>query len=138
MIKKVKSKFILKQIFINLNVMIKLNLVIHNNKLQRKLGLNIFDYRLYSGRYKQEEGNKIIEFNSYNDEKIFEGKYSNGKRNGYGYEYNVKGDILFEGEYLNGKKWKGSGKDFDEETGKLIFEYEYLELMKNKKLFFLI
>ena len=108
MIKKIKSKFILKQIFININALVKLNLIVHNKKLQKQLNLNLYDYRLFSGKYKQEKDGKIIEYNSYNNEKIFEGLYSNGKRNGYGCEYNEKGDKLFEGEYLSKwkKKWK--------------------------------
>ena len=30
-------------------------------------------------------------------------------------EYNKKGDIIFEGEYLNGKRWKGKGKEYNDD-----------------------
>ena len=92
--------------------------------MQKKLGLNLIDFRLFSGRYIEEEDGKTKEYNSYNHQIIFEGEYSNGKRNGEGNEYNEEGECIFEGEYLNGKKWKGIGKEYDESTGKLIFEFE--------------
>ena len=41
-------------------------------------------------------------------------------------EYNEEGKLIFDGEFLDGKKWKGNAKKYDEDTGKLILEYEYL------------
>ena len=32
--------------------------------------------------------------------------------------------MIFEGEYLEGKKWKGYWKKYDEDSERLIFEYE--------------
>jgi len=54
-------------------------------------------------------------------------RYSNGKRNGKGIEYNEAGKLIFEGEYLNGKKYNGFEKEYDENNGNLIFEYEYVK-----------
>ena len=126
MFNKIRSSFILKKIFNILDNKIKYNTVAHNKKLQIKLGLNLIDFRIFSGRYKIEEDGKTIEYNSYNNQIIFKGQYSKGKRNGSGIEYNENGEVIFEGEYLNGKKWEGVFKEYDEDTGKLIFEYEYL------------
>ena len=125
MLTKIRSFFILKKIFTFVDNKVKFNLVVHNKKIQKILGLNIYDFRIFSGNYKKEKNNKTIEYNSVNRQIIFEGQYSNGKRNGEGKEYNEKGDLIFEGEYLNGKKWKGVSLEYDEDTGKLIFEYEY-------------
>ena len=51
MLKIVKSKNILKKIFLNTCDKIKFNLVVHNKDLQNKLGLKIIDFRRYSERY---------------------------------------------------------------------------------------
>ena len=133
MFNKISSSFILKKIFNFLDNKIKYNTVVHNKKLQKKLGLNLIDFRIFSGRYKIEEDGKTIEYNSYNNQIIFKGQYSNGKRNGLGIEYNEEGKVIFEGEYLNGKKWKGISKEYDEDTSELIFEYEYLNGVINGK-----
>jgi antitoxin component YwqK of YwqJK toxin-antitoxin module len=125
MLEKINSSFILKKIFYNLDIKKKLNLIMHNKLIQKKLGLNLIDYKRISGRYIIQENNKIKEYNSYNHQILFEGYFSNGKRNGGGKEYNEDGDLIFEGEYLDGKRWKGHEKVYDEDNGKLIFEYEY-------------
>ena len=117
---KIRSTFILKKIFYFLDNKIKFNTIVHNKNLQKKLGLNLIDFRLFSGRYRVEEDGKTKEYNSYNHQIIFEGEYSNGKRNGEGNEYNEEGECIFEGEYLNGKKWKGIGKEYDEDSEILL------------------
>ena len=123
---RIKSLFILKKIFVNLDLKIKLNVIIYNKNIQSKFNLNIIDYKRLSGKYKVEKGDKIYLYNSYNHRLLFEGQYSKGRKNGKGKEYNEENEIIFEGEYLNGKKWKGIEKIYDENTNKLIFEYEYL------------
>ena len=124
--RKIRSNYLLKEILIYIGIdRRKLNLIKYNKKLQTVAGLNLIDFRRFSGRYIIEENSKIREYNSYNDRLIFEGEYSNGKRNGKGKEYNEEGKLIFEGEYLNGKKWKGIEKEYDEDTEQLIFEYEY-------------
>ena len=78
------------------------------------------------------------EYNSYNDELLFEGEYKNGERNGKGKEYNKFGDVLFEGEYKNGER-NGKGQEYnfyrkkdkkrsefpENEKNSIIFEGEY-------------
>ena len=60
----------------------------------------------------------------------FEGELLNGKRwNGKGKEYNEYGKLIFEGEFLNGIK-NGKGKEYDS-YGKLIFEGEYKNGKRN-------
>ena len=52
---------------------------------------------------------------------MFEGEYLNGKRwKGKGKEYNENDSLIFEGEYLNGKRWNGKGKEFDK-NGKSFY-----------------
>ena len=126
MLKKIRSTFILKKIFNHIYNKRKFQSIVHNKKLQQKLGLNLIDFRRVSGRYIEEEYDKTIEYNSYNHRKIFEGHYSNGKRNGEEKEYDEDGNLIFKGEFLDGKRWKGHGKEYDEDTENLIFEYELL------------
>ena len=83
----VKYPTILKKIFHILIHKIKFNLVVYNKSLQNKLGLNIIDFKRYSGRYIIIEKNgKGKEYNGYNDKLLFEGEYIKGKRNGKGKE----------------------------------------------------
>ena len=121
MLSQIKSFFILKKLFSYVDNKVKFNAIVHNKKLQRKLGLNIIDFKRFSGRFRKEKDGEILEYNIYNQRLIFKGQYSGGKRNGEGREYNEEGNVIFEGEYLNGKKWKGIGKEYDEDTGELIF-----------------
>ena len=121
-----KIRLILKKIFNNVNNKIKFNLIVYNKLLQKKLGLDLIDFKRFSGRYIEENYNKIREYNGNNNRLIFEGYYINNKRNGEGKEYNENHDLIFEGEYLNGKKWKGKYYEYDDETNNLIFESEYL------------
>ena len=105
MIKMVNSYFILKEIFIYINYRSKLKIILYNKSLLNILDINIIDYRRISGRYIIGERNgQGKEYNSYNDQLIFEGQYLNGKRTGKGKEYNNNGKIIFEGEYLNNKR----------------------------------
>ena len=130
---KIKSIFILKKIFICVDIKIKLNISVYNKNIQRKLGINLVDFRRFSGRYKVEEYGETKEYNSFNNKLLFEGKYLNGKRNGKGIEYNEKRKKIFEGEYINGKRWKGIEIEYDEDTDKIIFEYEYINGKKREK-----
>ena len=102
-LKDLKSP-ILKIIFSFLNEKKKLNIIINNKKIQKKLEINIKNYEKISERYKIGERNgKGKEYLKYNNKLKFEGEYLNGKRNGKGKEYNYYGELLFEGEYLNGE-----------------------------------
>ena len=131
-LKHLKSP-ILKIIFSFLYKKKKLNIIIYNKKIQKKLEINIKNYEKFSERYKIGERNgKGKEYNKNNDKLEFEGEYLNGKRNGKGKEYNKNnGKLSFEGEYLNGKI-NGKGKEYDY-NGKLLFEGEYLNGQRHGK-----
>ena len=150
-ISKIKSKFIIKLMFSFLTEKKKLYFAIYNKKLQKKIDVNIIDYKRV-GRDKIAEYKKGIvkEFLNGTNILIFEGEYLNGKRHGKGVEYYQNHEIKFKGEYKEGKMWSGTGynifrcKEFDIYKGKgIIFEYdyfgtllfkgEYLNGMKNGK-----
>ena len=48
---KIRSTFILKKIFNQMDDKRKLQSIVYNKKLQQKLGLNLIDFRRMSGRY---------------------------------------------------------------------------------------
>ena len=79
MLKKIKSNFILKKLYDYVNTKRKLQSIVYNKKIQKKLGLNLIDFRRQSGRYLEKENDEIIEYNSYNHQKLFVGHYSNEK-----------------------------------------------------------
>ena len=127
MLKNIKSDFFIRKMFSLIYKPNLIKLVKYNKNYQKLSELNIIDYRLISGRYIiYKENNKAEEYDSYNDEMIYEGGYSKGKRNGQGREYEKYLNYFkksFEGEYLNGKR-NGKGKEYF--NNKLIFEGEYL------------
>ena len=121
----VKSQYILKIMFSFINEKRKLNMIIYNKELQKKLDVDIVEYKKLSGKYKIGEKNgKGKEYKLITKELIFEGEYLNGKRNGKGKEYYYEGNLKYEGEYLNGER-NGKGKEYYYD-GKLKFEGEYL------------
>ena len=61
----------------------------------------------------------------------FEGEYINGEKNGNCKDYYSNSNLKFEGEYKDGKK-NGKGKYYDNITGELEFEGEFLYNMKIK------
>ena len=75
MLKKIRSNFILKKIFDYMNKKRKFQSIVHNKIVQKKLGLNLIDFRRISGRYKVVKDGKIKEYNSYNNKLIFEGQF---------------------------------------------------------------
>ena len=124
MLANIRSSIILKKILNNVDDGIKLKIIHYNKRLQNKINISLFNYKLYSGRYIiSEENGKIKEYYSYNNKLIYEGEYSRGKRNGIGKEYNDNSKLIYEGEYFNGKK-NGIDKEYYE--NKIIFEGEYL------------
>ena len=148
-INSIKSQYILKLVYSFLNEKQKLNMIIYNKELQKKLDVDIEEYKKVSGKYKVGEKNgKGKEYELNTNKLIFEGEYINGKRNGKGKEYYYNGNLKFEGEYLNGKIWnwkgydkvgdiefeikegKGKVKEYDYE-GKLLFEGEYINGKRN-------
>ena len=139
MLDMIKSRYILKLIFLNICDVTKLKLIMNNKKLMDKLNINLLDYKLLSRKYFVGNKNgKGKEYNSYNDKLIFEGEYIDGKRFGYGKEYN-NNKLIFEGKYSKNneilyelKEGKGYVYEYNN-VGKLIFEGEYLNGKKNGK-----
>ena len=119
-----KSNYSLKNIFSLVNDKPKLNLIRYNKKIQKRLGIDIQDYKLFNGiAVTIEENGKAIEYDNYNDIIIFEGEFKQGKKNGKGKEYNSDGKMIYEGEFLYGKR-HGRGKEYDGD-GLLIYDGEY-------------
>ena len=125
MIKTIKCRYFIRLLFQYLNDENQLKLVRYNKSLQKQIGLNIYNYKIFSGKFVIIDKNgKGKEFRSNDDSLIFEGEYVNGIRNGKGKEYNEDIELMFEGEFVNGKR-NGKGKQYDYDN-KLIFEGEYL------------
>ena len=59
--RKIRSSLILKKIMNNIENKIKFNLILYNKSIQKKLGLDLNDFRRFSGRYKIEESGIIKE-----------------------------------------------------------------------------
>ena len=81
-IESIKSLYILKDIFSFLSEKRKLKILLYNKYFQKKLDINIKDYKRISKRLRE------------------------GERNGKGKEYNIYGKLIFEGEYINEKRCK--------------------------------
>ena len=132
LLKNIKSKYVIKILFSNLDEKVKLKAIKYNKKLQRIIDINLNNYKFFSGRYIEYETNEEgKEYNGYNDKLIFEGKYLNGERNGRGKEYYDNGILLFEGEYVNGK-WNGIGNEYYK-NGKIKYNGEFLNGRWNGK-----
>ena len=136
----IKSDYIIKEIFSFQDERRKLDIIKYNNFFQKKISVNIKNYKMVSGRYKIMGINGIgQEYDIYNDKLIFEGEYKNGKRY-KGKEYNTFDKLIFEGEYLNGKRWNGcgikDGKGYVKEYNKdniIIYEGQIEKGEKNGK-----
>ena len=92
LIRDISSSYIFNRIFSFLEQKQKLNMIIYNKQWQKKIGVNIQDYKKASDRYKIGGKNgKGSEYAKYTNKLLFEGEYINGKRNGKGKEYNYNG-----------------------------------------------
>ena len=130
MFENIKSIIIMKKFFTYLNEEIILKIIKYNKRIQRKINISLIDFKLISGKYIIYESNKLMkEYNSFNDELLFEGEYLNGKKNGKGKEY-FYNELIFEGEYKNGKR-NGKGKEYN--YGRLKYEGNYLNGKRNGK-----
>ena len=121
--KSIQSLYIIKDIFSFLSEKRKLKILLYNKYFQKKLDINIENYKRIRKIYKIGEKNgRGKEYYIPTNIMIFEGEYLNGKRNGKGKEYYYNGKLEFEGEYLNGKRWNGKG--YNKEG---IFDFEIRE-----------
>ena len=135
--KKIKSLYIVKRIFLLLYQNKKLDLICYSNYWQKKLKLDIEDYKIVSGKYKIIDNNKFgREYLLNTNKKIFEGEYLNKKRNGKGKEYHYNGKLKFKGEFINGKKITGKEYDNYGYLISIIKEGKGEEYYKNKELKF--
>ena len=135
MINNIKSFYITKIIFSFQSEKYKLKLVKYDKSLQKKIDINLINYKIFSGRFIEYETKNIgEEYDAYSNKLIFRGEYLNGERNGKGKEFYDNCKKKFEGEFFKGKK-NGKGKEFYN-NGKPRFEGEYLNGIKiNGKLF---
>ena len=123
MLDNINSIYIYLLPFSFIDEKMKLEIIKYNKALQKKLNINLINYKFFSGKYIiYTEKNTAKEYNIFNNRLIFEGEYSNKKRNGKGKEY-FDGILTFDGEYLNGKR---SGKGIEYSFGNIIFKGEYL------------
>ena len=151
MLKCIKSIKIFKELFKQILYIKKLDLIKYNKEMQKKMCINILDYKSSSKAYIiYESKGKGKEYIINNDKLIYEGEYINGERNGKGKEYYDDNKIKFEGEYLYGKRWNGKGYDIENNIiyeikdgkglikeynneGLLEFEGEYINGKRNGK-----
>ena len=132
MLTNIKSTYFNNLIFWYVDEREKLKLIKCNKSLQKNLNIGIINYKVFSKKYIIYESNRFgKEYNSFNDNLVYEGEYLNGQRHGKGKEYDDAENLIFEGEYLRGKR-HGKGKQYDDE-GKLRFEGEYLNGERNGK-----
>ena len=125
-LKDIKCSNVIKGIFSFLDEKQKLNLIVYNKKIQSMFSVEIENYKIVSGKYKDGTKNgKGKEYDLNTKKVLFTGQYVNGKRNGKGKEYNNYGMLVFEGEYINGKR-NGKGKEYFFNS-KTRFEGEYLK-----------
>ena len=105
MLELIRSSYVLEIPFSFLNDYLKLKLIKYNNRLKKRLGINIFNYMEYSGKYiiYETKGNGK-EYDGYSDKLIYEGEYLNGERNGKGKEYYNNIFIGYDGEYFDENK----------------------------------
>ena len=113
MMENIKSNYFIEFLFCYITERRKLELIIYSKRHQKKLNVELTNYKFFTEKYKIAPKNgEGREYNAKNEELVFEGIYKNGKRNGFGREFNDEGKLIFEGEYLNGKR-NGHGKEYD-------------------------
>ena len=131
-LKKVKSHYILKRIFDNIQNKRVLYIIKYNKYIQKKLNLSILHYMHFQAKFIVYDSNKIGKEYNDDDDLIFEGEYLNDKRNGNGKEDDTNsGKLIFEGDYLNGER-NGKGKEINFNRD-ITFEGEYLNGKRNGK-----
>ena len=130
MLNNIKSLYNLKFLLELVLEKCKLKLIIYDNQLKDKLGINLQTYKEKIGKYRIIENNgqgkgTILKTNKI----LFKGQFLNGSKNGLGAEYDSKtGKLIVQGNYLNGKR-SGKGKEYVQNI-KCIFEVEYLNEKK--------
>ena len=130
MLENIKSLYLSKLIFSFTQEKLKFKLIKYNKILQKKININIINYKLLSGKYTIFKKKGIGKTYNFSDNKlVFEGEYLNGEKNGKIKEYDEQNYLVFEGEYKNGLK-NGKVKEYYCNNRKK-FEGEYLNGLKN-------
>ena len=80
LIKNIKSNVVLNKIFTLIFGIKKLDILYRNKHLQKKIKLDLNDYKKASGKYKEEKNGKSIVYIQDTKNKIYEGVYKNGKK----------------------------------------------------------
>ena len=87
MLKNIKSEYFIKMLFMHLNSYRQLKSIKYNKFLQKRLNIDLYNYKIFKGTYiEYDSKGKGREYN-YNGKLKFEGEYSSGERNGKGKEY---------------------------------------------------
>ena len=121
-INNIKSKYILEGLFEFVSEIIKLELIVYNNKLKNILNIDIENYKNQCQiELIIEKNGNVKEYYKNTNILVYEGEYKNGKRNGKGKEYYFDKSIKFQGEYLKGEPLNGTGLD---EIGNIILKLE--------------
>ena len=103
-LKNLKSNYILKKIFLNLNERKKLLFTRYNKYYNKLLGIDIETFKKISGKIRIGAPNGFgKEYDLNTMDLIYKGYYMNRKRNGKGKEYKGQ-NLIFEGEYQEGKR----------------------------------
>ena len=135
MLDRIKCSFFQKTLLNHLDEKRKLEIVKYNKSLQKQIGVNLINYKLFKGIYIIYETKEKAREYDFNNDLIYEGEYLNGKRHGKGKEYYCNGSLLYEGEYLNGKK-HGKGKEYLPRTPIPLSEFKYFKNGKENNLIF--
>ena len=72
MMEKIKSSFFINELFSYLNEEIKLKMIKYSKNLQNQLGVNLFNYKIFSKRVIiYEENEKVKEYDCFYNELLF-------------------------------------------------------------------
>ena len=104
MIKRIKSSYFIKILFLYIDKKHKLEIVKYNKSLQKNIDISIINSKHLARSYVICEPNGFgKEYNGKDDSLLFVSEYLKGQRNEEGKQYYCN-QIIFEGEYLKGKK----------------------------------
>ena len=82
MLKKVKSLYFIKNLFVYVNEKIQLKIMKYNKNIQKIINININNYIHFQRKYIiYDSYGKGKEYNGYNDKLVFEGEYLYDIRN---------------------------------------------------------
>ena len=101
MLKKVQATYFIKILFSHIFKRKKLQIVKYNKNLQSIINRSLLYYKAVSEKY-------LV-------------YYQEGLVKEYDLDSLDDYDLIYDGQYLNGKR-HGKGKEYDEETGKIIFQ----------------